>query len=70
MLSIDLGEFESMLDGRQKHSSTPITCLKRQSQPLDGCGVSSDTGRIKSPATLLLIDASDKGRASSDDNSL
>lgn len=66
----DVDEFESMLDGWKKHSSTPIMCLECQSQPLDGCGASSDTGGIKSPATLLLIDSSDKGRASSDGNSL
>lgn len=69
-LSIDTDEFESMLDGWKKHSSMPIMCLKCQSQPLDGCGASSDTRGIKSPATLLLIDSGDKGRASSDDNSL
>ena len=70
VLCIDTDECESMLDGWKKHSSTPIMCLKCQSQPLDGYGASSDTGGIKSPATLLLIDSSDKGRASSDDNSL
>lgn len=40
-----------------------------QSQPLYGCGAVSDTGRIKSPATLLLIDSSEKGRMSSAENS-
>lgn len=70
VLCIDMNEFKSRLDGWKKHSFTPIMCLKCQSQPLDGCGASADTGGIKSPATLLLIDCSDKGRVSSDGNSL
>lgn len=70
VLCIDMDEYESMLDGWRKHSSTPVMCLKCQSQPLDRCGASSDTGGIKSPATLLLIDSSDKERVSSDDHSL
>lgn len=63
VLCIDVDEYESMLDGWKKHSSTPVMCLKCQSQPLDRCGASSDTGGIKSPATLLLIDSSDRERA-------
>lgn len=69
VLCIDVDEVESMLDSWEKHSSTPVMCLKCQSQPLRGCGSSSDTGAIKSPAAVLLIDSSDKGRASSHDNS-
>lgn len=72
VLYIDVDEFEIVLGGwktkQNKTSSTPIMCLKCKSQPLDGCGASSDTGGIKSPATLLLIDSNDKRRVRSDDN--
>lgn len=72
VLCKDMGEIENMLGGWKKHHSKNMSKrqAKCQSQPLCGCGASSDTGGIKSPTTLLLIDSSEKERMSSDDNSL
>lgn len=72
VLCIDMSEIETVLGGWKKHHSKNVykRPAKCQSQALCGCGASSDTGGIKSPTTLLLIDSSEKERMSSDDNSL